>query len=107
MGTWNTPSTRPHHHNHPYNHSRSNPNKDNRNNRNNSITNNSITTKSMTRFGHGPGLRGVKYACMLCKKDNHTDTDCSNKDRATSHIAHQVQVQAAEVLAPYLPTHAK
>jgi hypothetical protein len=97
-------STRQHRHSHPFNNSRRNHNNNNnnRNNRNNNITNN-----SMTRFGRGPGLQGVKYACMRCKKDNHTDAECSFKDSATSHIAHQVQVQVAAALAPYLPTYSE
>jgi hypothetical protein len=61
----------------------------------------------MTRFGRGPGLQGVKYACMRCKKDDHTDAECSFKDSATKHIAHQVQVLVAAALAPYLPTYSE
>jgi hypothetical protein len=89
-------STRHHHPNYSSNHNK------NRNNNRNSNRNNSAN-----RFGRGPGFPGVKYACMRCKKDNHTDADCSFKDSATSQIAHQVQVQVAAALAPYLPTHSE
>jgi hypothetical protein len=95
-------STRHHRHNHPFNNSRRNHNRNNRNNRNSTITNN-----SMTRFGRGPGFQGVKYACMRCKKDNHTDSQCSFKGSATSHSAHQIQVQAAAALAPYIPNYSE
>jgi hypothetical protein len=87
-------STRHHRPNYPSNRN------NNRNNNRNSNRNNSAN-----RFGRGPGLPGVKYACMRCKKGNHTDADCSFKESATSHIAHQVQMQVAAALAPYLPTH--
>jgi hypothetical protein len=40
------------------------------------------------RFRRGPGLPGVKYVCMRCKKGNHTDDVCSFENSATSHIAH-------------------
>jgi hypothetical protein len=88
----------------PFNNSRRNHNKNNnnRNKRNNNITNN-----SMTRFRRGPGLQGVKYACVRCKKDNHTAAECSFKESATSHIAHQVQVQVAADLAHYIPTYSE
>jgi hypothetical protein len=44
---------------------------------------------------------------MRCKKDNHTEAECSFKDSATSHIAHKVQVQVAADLATYLPTYSE
>jgi hypothetical protein len=61
----------------------------------------------MTRFGRGPGLQGVKYVCMRCRKDSSTDVECNFKDCAISHIAHQVQVQVAAALAPCLPTYSE
>jgi hypothetical protein len=93
-------STRHHRPNYTSNHP-SNRNNNRNNNRNKYRNNNS------NRFGRRLGLPGVKYACMRCKKDNHTDADCSFKDSATSHVAHQVQVQVAAALATYLPTHSE
>jgi hypothetical protein len=52
-------------------------------------------------YGRERGSPGVEYACTICWQDNHTTAKCSNNTNQ-AHIAHQVQVQVAAALAPFV-----
>jgi hypothetical protein len=55
-------------------------------------------------YGCERGLPGIEYACIICMQDNHTTAKCS-KNKNQAHIAHQVQVQVAAALAPFVTAY--
>jgi hypothetical protein len=55
----------------------------------------------LNNYGRDRGLPSVEHACTICRQDNHTTAKCS-KNRNQTHIAHQVQVQVAAALAPFV-----
>jgi hypothetical protein len=55
-------------------------------------------------YGREHGLPGVDYACTICKQNNHITAKCS-KNKNQAHIAHQVEVQVAAALAPFVTAY--